>query len=85
MVNVSDAFVARYERAARDVDPVLAEPLRAGRTAYNLAMMSPRGPLTHVFDELIAVEDHVADEGRHPRRHLRHAADAPMLREAGGP
>jgi hypothetical protein len=38
--NVSDAFVARYEREARDVDPVLAQALDTRRPAYNLAMMS---------------------------------------------
>lgn len=39
--NVSDTFVARYEREARDVDSVLAEALATGRPAYNLDMMSP--------------------------------------------
>lgn len=39
--NVSDAFVARYEREARDVDPVLAEAVATRRPTYNLAMMSP--------------------------------------------
>ena len=38
--NVSDAFLARYERDARDVDPVLARAVATGRPAYNLALMS---------------------------------------------
>ena len=39
--NVSDAFVARYERDARDLDPVRARALATGKPASNLAMMSP--------------------------------------------
>ena len=38
--NVSDLFVARYEREGRDLDPVTAEAFATGRPAYNLAMMS---------------------------------------------
>jgi DNA-binding CsgD family transcriptional regulator/GAF domain-containing protein len=38
--NVSDAFVARYEREARDVDPVLAEAYETGKATYNRALMS---------------------------------------------
>jgi len=41
-VNVSDAFVARYEDEARAIDPVLAHALDTGRPAYNLALMSPQ-------------------------------------------
>jgi hypothetical protein len=32
--NVSDAFVATYEREARDVDPVLARAIATRRPAY---------------------------------------------------
>jgi DNA-binding CsgD family transcriptional regulator len=39
--NVSATFVARYERDAKDVDPVLAEAYATGRPTYNLALMSP--------------------------------------------
>jgi DNA-binding CsgD family transcriptional regulator/GAF domain-containing protein len=38
--NVSDLFVARYEREGRDLDPVTAEAFATRRPAYNLAMMS---------------------------------------------
>jgi DNA-binding CsgD family transcriptional regulator/GAF domain-containing protein len=38
-VNVSDVFVARYERAMQR-DPLLAEARSTGRPVYNLALMS---------------------------------------------
>jgi DNA-binding CsgD family transcriptional regulator len=38
--NVSATFVARYERDAKEVDPVLAEAYATGRPTYNLALMS---------------------------------------------
>jgi DNA-binding CsgD family transcriptional regulator len=38
--NVSPAFIARYERSAKDVDPVLAEAYCTGRPVYNRALMS---------------------------------------------
>jgi DNA-binding CsgD family transcriptional regulator/GAF domain-containing protein len=38
-VNVSDTFVARYERTARDVDPLLATAFSTGRAAYNMDLM----------------------------------------------
>ena len=38
--NVSDTFVACYEREARDVDPVLERVYETGRAAYNRALMS---------------------------------------------
>jgi DNA-binding CsgD family transcriptional regulator len=38
--NVSDTFVARYERDARDVDTVLAQAFETGRATYNRALMS---------------------------------------------
>jgi DNA-binding CsgD family transcriptional regulator len=38
--NVSPTFVARYERDAKDVDPVLERAYATGRPTYNLAMMS---------------------------------------------
>jgi DNA-binding CsgD family transcriptional regulator len=38
--NVSDLFVARYEREGRELDTVTAEAFATGRPAYNLAMMS---------------------------------------------
>jgi DNA-binding CsgD family transcriptional regulator len=40
-VNVSDVFVARYERAM-DRDPLLVEARATGRPVYNLALMTPR-------------------------------------------
>jgi len=40
-VNVSDVFVARYERAM-ERDPLLAEARSTGRPVYNLALMSAR-------------------------------------------
>jgi DNA-binding CsgD family transcriptional regulator len=39
--NVSPTFVARYERDAKDIDPVLERAYATGRPTYNLAMMSP--------------------------------------------
>jgi DNA-binding CsgD family transcriptional regulator len=38
-VNVSDVFVARYERAM-EVDPLLARSRETGRAVYNLGLMS---------------------------------------------
>jgi DNA-binding CsgD family transcriptional regulator len=38
--NVSATFVARYERTAKDVDPVLAHAYATGRPTYNRALMS---------------------------------------------
>ena len=38
--NVSDQFVACYERDAKDVDPVLAKAYETGRPTYNRALMS---------------------------------------------
>jgi DNA-binding CsgD family transcriptional regulator/GAF domain-containing protein len=40
VANVSDLFVARYEREGRDLDPVTVEALATGKPAYNLALMS---------------------------------------------
>jgi DNA-binding CsgD family transcriptional regulator/GAF domain-containing protein len=40
-VNVSDVFVARYERAM-ERDPLLAQARSTGRPVYNLALMSPQ-------------------------------------------
>jgi DNA-binding CsgD family transcriptional regulator len=39
-VNVSEIFVARYERDGRDVDPVLRRALATGRATYNLDIMT---------------------------------------------
>jgi DNA-binding CsgD family transcriptional regulator len=39
--NVSSTFVARYEREAKDVDPLVAHVYETGRSAYNMALMSP--------------------------------------------
>jgi DNA-binding NarL/FixJ family response regulator len=41
VANVSDLFVARYEREGRDLDPVSVAALATGKPAYNLALMSP--------------------------------------------
>jgi DNA-binding CsgD family transcriptional regulator len=38
--NVSPTFVAKYEREAKDIDPVLAEAYDTGRPTYNLDLMS---------------------------------------------
>jgi DNA-binding CsgD family transcriptional regulator len=38
--NVSPAFVARYERDAKDIDPVLERAYATGRPTYNLDLMS---------------------------------------------
>ncbi len=40
--NVSATFVARYERHAKDVDPLLERTYSTGLTTYNLALMSPQ-------------------------------------------
>jgi DNA-binding CsgD family transcriptional regulator len=39
--NVSDVFVARYEREAKDVDPLVAHVYETGQTIYNMTLMSP--------------------------------------------
>jgi len=39
--NVSATFVARYERHAKHVDPLLERAYRTGETTYNLALMTP--------------------------------------------
>jgi DNA-binding CsgD family transcriptional regulator len=38
--NVSPTFVARYERAGKDVDPLLAHAYATGRPTYNRLLMS---------------------------------------------
>jgi DNA-binding CsgD family transcriptional regulator len=38
--NVSATFVARYERHAKHMDPLLKRAYRTGETTYNLALMS---------------------------------------------
>ena len=38
-VNVSDLFVARYERAM-DVDPLLSDSRKTGKSVYNLDLMT---------------------------------------------
>jgi DNA-binding CsgD family transcriptional regulator len=38
--NVSPTFVARYERAGKDVDPLLAHAYATGRPTYNRTLMS---------------------------------------------
>jgi DNA-binding CsgD family transcriptional regulator len=40
--NVSPNFVARYERDAKDIDPLLAHAYATARPTYNLALMSPQ-------------------------------------------
>jgi hypothetical protein len=67
--NVSDAFLARYEQEARAVDPVLAEALRTGRPAYNLALMSPRER-----------EESAAYRRAYQMHHITHLAIAPLMR-----
>jgi DNA-binding CsgD family transcriptional regulator len=38
--NVSDTFVARYQREVRDIDPMRARVYETGQTTYNRAIMS---------------------------------------------
>lgn len=40
VANVSDLFVARYEREGRELDPVSVEARATGKPAYNLELMS---------------------------------------------
>jgi DNA-binding CsgD family transcriptional regulator len=66
--NVSDLFVARYEREGRDLDPVTAEALVTGKPAYNLSMMS--------LDEWL--ESPVYRRAYHIHG-MRHVAEIPVL------
>ena len=67
--NVSDTFVARYEREARAVDPVLARAYETGRPAYNLAMMS-----VQEWEETVVYRRAYCMHG------IRHVVEAPVIR-----
>ena len=70
--NVSPTFVARYERTAKDVDPVLAEAYATGRPAYNMALMSAEEWLeSDVYRRAYNVHD------------MRHVVEVPVV-SAGG-
>ena len=67
--NVSDAFVAAYERDARDVDPVLAHALESRRPAYNRALMSAAD-----------WEDSAVYRRAYRMHRIRHVVEAPVIR-----
>ena len=66
--NVSPTFVARYERDAKDIDPVLAQAYDSGRPTYNLAIMSPDEWLdSDVYRRAYSVHD------------MRHVVEVPVV------
>jgi DNA-binding CsgD family transcriptional regulator len=67
-VNVSDIFVARYERDGRDVDPVLGRALETGHATYNLALMTE--------EEWLASPAYTNAYRTHA---MRHVVDAPVI------
>ena len=67
-VNVSEIFVARYERDGRDVDPVLRRALATGRATYNLDIMSEEEWL-----------DSPAYRHAYDTHGMRHVVDAPVV------
>ena len=67
-VNVSEIFVARYERDARDVDPVLEQALESGRATYNLSLMTE--------EEWLASPAYTSAYRTHA---MRHVVDAPVI------
>jgi DNA-binding CsgD family transcriptional regulator len=70
--NVSPTFVARYERTAKDVDPVLAEAYATGRPTYNMALMSPDEWLeSDVYRRAYNVHD------------MRHVVEIPVVSAEG--
>ena len=69
-VNVSDVFVARYDRVMES-DPLLERSRSTGRTAYNLAMMSAA-----------EWEESAAYRLAYSTHRMRHVAEIPVT--AGG-
>jgi len=69
-VNVSDVFVARYDRVMES-DPLLERSRATGRTAYNLAMMSAA-----------EWEESAAYRLAYSTHRMRHVAEIPVA--AGG-
>jgi DNA-binding NarL/FixJ family response regulator len=67
-VNVSEIFVARYERDARDVDPVLRTALRTRHATYNLSLMSEQEWL-----------DSPPYRGAYFTHGMRHVVDSPVV------
>jgi len=66
--NVSDIFLARYERVGRDEDPMHEQVLATGNAAYNLAIMSDAEWLeTTVYREIKRIHD------------IRHVVEAPVI------
>ena len=70
--NVSATFVARYERDAKHMDPLLKRAYRTGLTTYNLALMTAGG--VGGVPGLPARVQHAqhAPRGGDPRAHRRH-------------
>jgi DNA-binding CsgD family transcriptional regulator/GAF domain-containing protein len=66
-VNVSDVFVARYERAM-ERDPLLVEARASGRPVYNLALMSAR-----------EWEESEAYRLAYATHRMRHVAELPLI------
>lgn len=71
VANVSDSFVARYEQAARPVDPLLRRALESDAPVYNLAVMS--------LEEWTASDCYRAAARMH---RMTHVVQAPIV--AGG-
>ncbi len=67
-VNVSELFVARYERDARDLDPVLRTALETRHATYNLGLMTEREWL-----------DGPAYRRAYRTHDMRHVVDAPVI------
>ena len=66
--NVSPNFVARYERDAKDLDPLLAHAYATARPTYNMALMSPQEWLESVvYRRAYYVHD------------MRHVVEIPVL------
>jgi DNA-binding CsgD family transcriptional regulator len=66
--NVSDVFVACYERDAKDVDPVLERAYETGRPTYNRALMSEEEWLESlVYRRAYRVHD------------MRHVVEVPVM------
>jgi DNA-binding CsgD family transcriptional regulator len=66
--NVSPAFVARYERDAKDIDPVLARAYDTGRPTYNRDLMSAEEWLeSDVYRRAYCVHD------------MRHVVEIPVV------
>jgi DNA-binding CsgD family transcriptional regulator len=70
--NVSDMFLARYERVGREVDVLNEELLRTGRAVYNIGLMSMDEWVEHpLFRRVKRLHD------------IRHEIQAPVLSRDG--